>query len=192
MEALYLTNERLKSLLATIDSQDGVITDEQEEELQSAILQEAEGIPQAALAVKEIEEHAEGLKETRKRWWEAATNKIKALEHRAGRIRSLMTEAMSLSASKSIRSHDKGVLVSLRQPGNGRLEVDSGAVGKIVTVYGYELEDVLGNSIPLSCFKEKTIFVLDKSKLREHLDAGNEVVGARIVKEPTVTIRIAG
>ena len=186
---LQIAHARLQDLMALIESQDGEITDEQEQMLQTLLREEKEAIPEAAKSVYEIETEAELRRETRRKWNELAGEQIHRLENRAAKLRKLIVGAMTNTGETIMRTDDRAVAVTLCKPRtSGRLEIELESIG---VTNGYTLRAVSGTDIPAEFFEEHTLFTLDKEGLREWL-ATNKSIHARVVHEPSIRIRIAG
>ena len=185
---LQITHARLQDLMALIESQDGEITDEQEQMLQTLLREEKEAIPEAAKSVYETETEAELRRETRRKWNELAGEQIHRLENRAAKLRKLIVQAMSASGETTMRTDDRAVDVTLCKPRtSGRLEIDL----EEAKAEGYTFKAVAASNIPAEFFEERTVFALDKDALREWLKE-NKSNDARLVFEPSIRIKIAG
>ena len=91
---LQMAAESVAVLMADIEDADGVITEEQENQLKWLAHNEELALTDIAKAVKELEARAERLRETRKEWNEVASKSIHEWEERAGRFRVFTREGM--------------------------------------------------------------------------------------------------
>lgn len=178
---------KVESLLALLD--DGELTPELEQLLDQALTGSEDAILDTAARALEYESQAAKLAE----WRRNAGEKQKALEERGGWLRSRVKQGMAWWCEKTGKKTLKGMplTITLVAP-RGRVEANDPALDKETSVRGYTQEQVENSTIPRLLFKPHTVYALDKTALREYLDAGHEIPGVKLVEEAGLRILFAG
>lgn len=194
---LKLAHDDIRALLDAIEESEGVITEEQENQLQWLLHNEELALSDMAKHVKELEERAERLRQTRMEWNKIASNSIHGWEERAGKYRAFVRDAMvnwkERNSKSTLRSPDEAISVTLRANKKGTLEIDDPALDKEQSVRGFTEEQIRASSLPMLCFKPlQTVYRLDRDELRRLMqEEGAEVATAKITNDPTLQIKLA-
>jgi hypothetical protein len=177
----------VESILALLD--DGELTPELEAALDEALRDSEQAILDVAGRALDVESQAAKLAE----WRKNAGEKQKQLEERGGWLRSRVKMGMTWWTGKTGKKTLKGMplTITLVAP-RGRVEPNDPALDKETSIRGYTQEQVENSTIPRLLFKPHTVYALDKTALREYLDAGHSIPGVKLVEESGLRISMPG